>query len=402
MSVIVGAVWSWPSSQYWRWCRASRLIRSAHRPRGRPTGRATSCRPATTADSRPPTVSPNQLPLYDGLTPLRGNVTDADIDSYFLPENFKPVGATHEEPTGRPGTTIVYDAYGVPHVTGQTRADLAFGAGWVTARDRGLLLQLGRGPARVAVADVPGINAFGLVTSGQSFVPERRDRAAGHRPGAAHHRHLRRQGPGDRSPTCRPRPTASPPTSPAHGDRTSRRRRSTTSSRSPRSSARSSAPAVAPRRRTPSSSRTLQNHLGWCDRARRRGMTRCCSTTPRRRPRSRSAFDYGSLTGGPVTGSAVIDEGSIVSLDPRARPCRAAPPPSDVRPRLGSSPTGGDSSRPRPARRPPRPRADPTGGRAARVPSATYPAAGPVPFKQASNFLVVDPTPLGRPATRSR
>ena len=41
----------------------------------------------------------------------------------------------------------------------------------MTARDRGLLLQLGRGPARVAVADVPGIDAFWLVTSGQSFVP---------------------------------------------------------------------------------------------------------------------------------------------------------------------------------------------------------------------------------------
>ena len=34
-----------------------------------------------------------------------------------------------------------------------------------------LLLQLGRGPARAAVADVPGIDAFSLVTSGQSFVP---------------------------------------------------------------------------------------------------------------------------------------------------------------------------------------------------------------------------------------
>ena len=77
---------------------------------------------------------------------------------------------TRSRPAG-PGTTILYDAYGVPHITGRTRADLAFGAGWVTARDRGLLLQLGRGPARVAVADVPGINAFGLVTSAQSFVP---------------------------------------------------------------------------------------------------------------------------------------------------------------------------------------------------------------------------------------
>ena len=38
--------------------------------------------------------------------------------------------------------TIVRDPYGVAHVTGKTEADVAFGAGWVTAADRGLLLQL--------------------------------------------------------------------------------------------------------------------------------------------------------------------------------------------------------------------------------------------------------------------
>src|SRR5437870_6852192 len=120
----------------------------------------------------PPTKnSRDQLALYDGLTPLRGNVTDADINRFYLPEDFKPIGATHDVPTGRPGTTITYDSFGIPHVTGKTRADLAFGAGWATARDRGLLLQVGRGPARAAVADIPGINAFGLVTSAQSFVP---------------------------------------------------------------------------------------------------------------------------------------------------------------------------------------------------------------------------------------
>ena len=43
-----------------------------------------------------------QLPLYDGLTPLRGDVTDADIEALFLPEDFKPIGQTVEEPTGRP------------------------------------------------------------------------------------------------------------------------------------------------------------------------------------------------------------------------------------------------------------------------------------------------------------
>jgi acyl-homoserine lactone acylase PvdQ len=113
----------------------------------------------------------DQLPLYDGLTPLRDDVTDADLEEYFLPQDFEPIGATREEETGRPGTTIVYDEFGVPHITGETREDLAFGAGWVTARDRSLLLEFGRGAARVAVADVPGIDAFSLVTSAQPFVP---------------------------------------------------------------------------------------------------------------------------------------------------------------------------------------------------------------------------------------
>jgi acyl-homoserine lactone acylase PvdQ len=113
----------------------------------------------------------DQLPLYDGLTPLRGNVTDADIEALFLPEDFQPVGETVEEVTGRQGLTILYDSFGVPHITGDTRADLAFGAGWVTVRDRSLLIDFGRYTSRVAVADVPGINAFSLVTSAQVFEP---------------------------------------------------------------------------------------------------------------------------------------------------------------------------------------------------------------------------------------
>ena len=53
-------------------------------------------RASTTDESR------DQLAMYDGLTPLRGNVTDADIDSHYLPENFEPVGNTTEVQTGRP------------------------------------------------------------------------------------------------------------------------------------------------------------------------------------------------------------------------------------------------------------------------------------------------------------
>lgn len=115
--------------------------------------------------------STDQLPLYAGLTPLRDDITPADIDRFFLPADFQPIEPSRDEATGRPGTRIVYDAYGIPHISGDTRADVAFGAGWVTARDRGLLVQVGRGPARVAVADVPNIDAFSLVTSIQSFTP---------------------------------------------------------------------------------------------------------------------------------------------------------------------------------------------------------------------------------------
>jgi acyl-homoserine lactone acylase PvdQ len=115
--------------------------------------------------------STDQLPLYSGLTPLRDDISKSDINDHFLPEDFAPIGDAHEEDTGEPGLRLVYDAYGIPHVYGDTRYDVAFGAGWVTARDRGLLLQLGRGPARAAVADVPNLDAFSLVTSGQSFVP---------------------------------------------------------------------------------------------------------------------------------------------------------------------------------------------------------------------------------------
>jgi acyl-homoserine lactone acylase PvdQ len=115
--------------------------------------------------------STDQLPLYSGLSPLRDNISPADIDNFYLPEDFNPIGATQEEVTGRTGLQLLYDSYGIPHVYGQTREDVAFGAGWVTARDRGLLLLEGRGPARVAVADVPNIDAFDLVTSLQVFTP---------------------------------------------------------------------------------------------------------------------------------------------------------------------------------------------------------------------------------------
>ena len=109
--------------------------------------------------------------MYDALTPRAGAVTPTDIRRTFKPA---PLGAAvpggkRERP--RAGVTIVRDPFGVAHVTGKTEADVAYGAGWVTAADRGLLLQLIRGPARIAALDVPGLDPLALALSGRSFVP---------------------------------------------------------------------------------------------------------------------------------------------------------------------------------------------------------------------------------------
>src|SRR5437868_1403643 len=115
----------------------------------------------------------DQLPLYSGLTPLRRHVTLSDVFRFYLPDNFKPIGATQVEPVGRSDVTVTYDAYGIPHIKGNTRAGMMFGAGWAMARDRGLLFNFGREPARAAVADIPGLDAFSLVTSATPFEPSR-------------------------------------------------------------------------------------------------------------------------------------------------------------------------------------------------------------------------------------
>jgi acyl-homoserine lactone acylase PvdQ len=82
-----------------------------------------------------------------------------------------PPRAGYKRENPRKGVKIFRDEFGVAHVNGKTEADVAYGAGWVTAADRGLLLQLIRGPARIAALDVPGLDPLALALSGKSFVP---------------------------------------------------------------------------------------------------------------------------------------------------------------------------------------------------------------------------------------
>ena len=128
--------------------------------------------PGEGADSGP--HSTDQLALYDGLTPLWNAVSPTNVHRLFKPETFGLQGnAQRVEKTGRKGLKIVRDKWDVAHITGKTRADVMFGSGFVTAEDRNLLMQLVRGPSRIAALDVPGLDAFSLALSGRTFIPSR-------------------------------------------------------------------------------------------------------------------------------------------------------------------------------------------------------------------------------------
>lgn len=127
--------------------------------------------PGQSGDLLFPATAKDQLRLYDGLTPLGGNVRQRDLTRYFKSERFGVTGKIVRTERPRRGLRIVRDTWGVPHVYGRTRADVEFGAGYATAEDRYILMELLRGPGRLAALDVPGLDPFALATSGRQFVP---------------------------------------------------------------------------------------------------------------------------------------------------------------------------------------------------------------------------------------
>ena len=127
--------------------------------------------PGESGDLRFPATASDQLRLYDALTPKAGDVAARDLGRYFKPERFGVTGKVARVERPRAGLRILRDRWDVPHVYGRTRADVEFGAGWATAEDRFVLLELLRGPGRIAAMDVPGVDPFALATSGRQFVP---------------------------------------------------------------------------------------------------------------------------------------------------------------------------------------------------------------------------------------
>ena len=120
----------------------------------------------------------DQAKLYEKLTGKGFKVTQETIEKDFLPEKFGVLagGGTLRVEKPKAGLEIVRDKHDIPHIYGSTRADAMYGSGWVAAKDRGLLLQLGLGPAYTAALGVPGVNAFGLLLETRSFTPSKEAR----------------------------------------------------------------------------------------------------------------------------------------------------------------------------------------------------------------------------------
>ena len=124
----------------------------------------------------------DQALMYDGLTPLFDNVSTGDLTTYFKSEAIGSLGsdgpALSTETLPRDDVEITRDQFNVPHVKGDSHEAGVWAAGWITAKDRGLLLQQARYNSRVAAIDVPGLSAINLVSTLQNFQPSAQTEAA--------------------------------------------------------------------------------------------------------------------------------------------------------------------------------------------------------------------------------
>jgi acyl-homoserine lactone acylase PvdQ len=92
----------------------------------------------------------DQLGPYANLVNAATGLTDAQINQFYNSSSLGvPAGDVERTETPEAGVTIVRDDSGIPHITGQTRAETEFGAGYAGAEDRlwvmDLMRHLGQG-----------------------------------------------------------------------------------------------------------------------------------------------------------------------------------------------------------------------------------------------------------------
>jgi acyl-homoserine lactone acylase PvdQ len=128
-----------------------------------------------------------QAQMYDRLTPLFRDVTDAQLvpstdgtgyykSAALLPETdpsfiFGETINGTAPGVGAVSANIKRDNYGVPHVYSATDPGVIFGAGYVEAEDRNLLLDQARFNGVAGLIDMPGVPAIQLVLGLYSYKP---------------------------------------------------------------------------------------------------------------------------------------------------------------------------------------------------------------------------------------
>jgi acyl-homoserine lactone acylase PvdQ len=138
--------------------------------------------------------APGMLPagaqalMYDRLTPLGRNITgavlqpSADGSGYFKSAKLlapdDPSLITDETiSSGALTARIRRDNYGVPHIYSGTDDGVLFGAGYVVAEDRNLLIDQTRDNGMAAAIDIPGVSAIDLARELYTYKPTAEVRA---------------------------------------------------------------------------------------------------------------------------------------------------------------------------------------------------------------------------------
>lgn len=104
----------------------------------------------------PPTFT-NQLALYRDLGPMAQGVTASNLGRFFKPAGFGVEPSRVKQTlTPRPGVKILLDDLDVPHVYGNTRGDVSFGAGYATARARLFQMEVLRHTGRGTLTELIG------------------------------------------------------------------------------------------------------------------------------------------------------------------------------------------------------------------------------------------------------
>jgi acyl-homoserine lactone acylase PvdQ len=103
----------------------------------------------------------NQLEMYSGVSRAAPHFTAADLDRFYKNSGFGQLpGGQASSLSPKPGVTIVRDrAFNVPRITGVTRSDTFFGAGYATAQDRLFLMDVLRHIAEGRSAELLGAAA---------------------------------------------------------------------------------------------------------------------------------------------------------------------------------------------------------------------------------------------------